>query len=296
MDRFVFDSVLAGTERELAELFDRAVAGFGVKYYAYHFLARNFRKQDLLASLRCYKVPDGWLDRYIEQDYFSDDPIQKAAAQRSELFFWDEIRTASGPLSAKHRAFFEDLASAGFGAGVSVPVFSQPGVFAYFCFGSGAETIALSSTQLLQLQVICYVMHLRYDQLADARSAPDLSPRERQVAALVVEGRTNQEIAERLSITTHTVDTLVKRCFAKLDVTSRVELALSAVSRGLALISAARTDGPTASSSSSGDRSRAGASSERRAKDVARAGYRPDREDQSREAEESQPPRKLRRA
>jgi len=282
MDRFVLDSVLAGSERELAELFDRAVAGFGIRYYAYHFLARNFRKQDLLPSLRCYKVPEGWLDRYIEQDYFSDDPIQKAAAQRSELFFWDEIRT-SGPLPPKHRAFFEDLASAGFGAGVSVPVFSQPGVFAYFCFGSGAEAMELSSTQLLQLQVVCYVMHLRFDQLADARSAPDLSPRERQVAALVAEGRTNQEIAEHLSITTHTVDTLVKRCFAKLDVTSRVELALSAVSRGLALISAARPDKPAASP-------------ECRARDVARAGFKPGCGNRTREAEESQPPRKLHRA
>jgi len=52
-----------------------------------------------------------------------------------------------------------------------------------------------------------------------------LSPAERRVAALVAEGRSNQAIAEELFVSRHTVDTHVKRCFAKLGLRSRVELA-----------------------------------------------------------------------
>jgi DNA-binding CsgD family transcriptional regulator len=52
-----------------------------------------------------------------------------------------------------------------------------------------------------------------------------LSPAERRVAALVAEGRSNQSIADELIVSRHTVDTHVKRCFAKLGLRSRVELA-----------------------------------------------------------------------
>lgn len=56
------------------------------------------------------------------------------------------------------------------------------------------------------------------------RLAP-LSPAERRVAELVAEGRSNQAIADHLIVSRHTVDTHVKRCFAKLGLRSRVELA-----------------------------------------------------------------------
>jgi DNA-binding CsgD family transcriptional regulator len=64
---------------------------------------------------------------------------------------------------------------------------------------------------------------------AQAQARPDalapLSPAERKVAALVADGLSNQAIAEALIVSRHTVDTHVKRCFAKLGLRSRVELA-----------------------------------------------------------------------
>lgn len=51
-----------------------------------------------------------------------------------------------------------------------------------------------------------------------------LSPREREVAELVVAGLTDREIAERLVLSPHTVRHHVKRIYQKLHVRSRVEL------------------------------------------------------------------------
>ena len=51
-----------------------------------------------------------------------------------------------------------------------------------------------------------------------------LSPREREVAQLVVDGLTDREVADRLVLRTHTVRHHVKRVYQKLDVRSRVEL------------------------------------------------------------------------
>ena len=51
-----------------------------------------------------------------------------------------------------------------------------------------------------------------------------LSRRERDVAALVCLGYSNQEIAERLVITTGTVKTHITNILSKLQLTSRYEL------------------------------------------------------------------------
>jgi DNA-binding CsgD family transcriptional regulator len=52
-----------------------------------------------------------------------------------------------------------------------------------------------------------------------------LSPAERRVADLVVEGLTNRQIAEMSNLSRHTVDFQLRQVFRKLDVHSRVHLA-----------------------------------------------------------------------
>jgi DNA-binding NarL/FixJ family response regulator len=53
-----------------------------------------------------------------------------------------------------------------------------------------------------------------------------LSPGERQVARLVGEGRTNQEIAVEMVMSTATVKAYMSRILTKLDLTNRVQVAL----------------------------------------------------------------------
>jgi DNA-binding CsgD family transcriptional regulator len=52
-----------------------------------------------------------------------------------------------------------------------------------------------------------------------------LTPAEERVAALVVQGQGNREIAEHLSVSEHTVEWHLRRIFEKVGVTSRVQLA-----------------------------------------------------------------------
>ncbi|MGW5418087.1 response regulator transcription factor, partial [Actinomadura geliboluensis] len=52
-----------------------------------------------------------------------------------------------------------------------------------------------------------------------------LSPREHEIALLVAEGNSNQQIAERLYLSVRTVETHLSRVFAKIGVSSRVGVA-----------------------------------------------------------------------
>jgi LuxR family maltose regulon positive regulatory protein len=60
-----------------------------------------------------------------------------------------------------------------------------------------------------------------------------LTPREREVAALVARGLTNRQIADELVISERTAETHVQHILGKLDLSSRVQLATWALAHGL---------------------------------------------------------------
>jgi DNA-binding CsgD family transcriptional regulator len=69
------------------------------------------------------------------------------------------------------------------------------------------------------------VLELQHDQCAiSEETLTALTPREREVALLVIDGCSDREISQRLHLSHHTVSQYVKRTYRKLDVTSRVAL------------------------------------------------------------------------
>jgi two-component system nitrate/nitrite response regulator NarL len=64
---------------------------------------------------------------------------------------------------------------------------------------------------------------------AQAEDMPLLTPREREILALIGEGLSNKAMARRLGISVHTVKFHLEALFTKLDATSRAE----AVAKGL---------------------------------------------------------------
>jgi len=60
-----------------------------------------------------------------------------------------------------------------------------------------------------------------------------LTAREREVAVLITQGKSNREIAEAMTIGVKTVETYVTRILNKLGFDSRVQIATWAVEKGL---------------------------------------------------------------
>jgi DNA-binding CsgD family transcriptional regulator len=102
----------------------------------------------------------------------------------------------------------------------------------------GAEPLA-TEIEALMRRARLHAAHGDAAEVAVTAPAPDpadefgLTAREREVLALVAEGRSNGQIAEQLFITTKTASVHVSNILAKLDVASRTEAAAVAHRRGL---------------------------------------------------------------
>jgi DNA-binding CsgD family transcriptional regulator len=68
---------------------------------------------------------------------------------------------------------------------------------------------------------------------APADSASDLTPRERDVLALMAEGASNKAIARQLGISVHTAKFHVGSILSKLDATGRTDAVAHAARRGV---------------------------------------------------------------
>ena len=62
------------------------------------------------------------------------------------------------------------------------------------------------------------------DRLSTARATP-LTAREREIAQLVADGRSNRQIADRLVLSERTVESHIRNALTKLDLSNRTELA-----------------------------------------------------------------------
>jgi DNA-binding NarL/FixJ family response regulator len=81
----------------------------------------------------------------------------------------------------------------------------------------------------------------RSERLLDAGAFRELSKREIEVLLLVAEGKSNQEIAEALTVTEKTVRNHVSNLLEKLDLRNRVELATYAVTHHIAAYLSSQT-------------------------------------------------------
>jgi DNA-binding NarL/FixJ family response regulator len=83
--------------------------------------------------------------------------------------------------------------------------------------------------------VLSRLTRRRVDQDPESMKIDSLTPRERQIVALVTEGLTNKDIAERLFISEATARNHLTSILDKLDVTDRFQLTVYAFRRGLVL-------------------------------------------------------------
>lgn len=202
----------------------------GIKMISYHSAnARNGSDRVII-----HGFPEDWVCRYIGDGLRKVDPIPDLANAFSFPFRWSQARELAA-LSRENLAYLETLEASGLGDGFAFCVFGPRLRNGFVGLGFGEHKDCPSPEQVMDYQVVAQVAHLRFCELtAESASAPSrLSSREKQVLEWVARGKSNSVIADIMKISPHTVDTMMRRIYDKLDVTDRTSAAIKALGSGL---------------------------------------------------------------
>jgi DNA-binding CsgD family transcriptional regulator len=235
--QFIAETVHLEGSKPLFEKLHEFVNQFGADCLSYHIVMRHLARIELEEGFVLGAFPAAWVQRYRQMNYFAIDPIIAHALVSTKPFHWFEI-SQHVQLTDAQEAFLKDLGAYGMIDGLAIPVYGPTGSSAYFGVGSTTGALDLPADEILTLQYACNhvdMIHRELSDHADGKNRIKLSARETQVLGLLTRGLSNPAIANELGISDNTVDTLVRRCFNKLDVHDRVSAAVKGVAMGLVL-------------------------------------------------------------
>ncbi|MDD9715343.1 autoinducer binding domain-containing protein [Dinoroseobacter sp. PD6] len=178
--------------------------------------------------------PREWVDIYVDDHLYEIDPIPALAQRRAVPFLWSEIAELTR-LAEEQAAFLERSMPARVGDGVAIQVFGPNMRHGYVGMGFGDRPRDVTAPQLAEYQLVSQLMHLRACRLIEERNRSEiaLSARETEVLGWMARGKSKTVIADILGLSPHTVDTLVRRIFRKLEVFDRTAAILKAINLGL---------------------------------------------------------------
>ncbi|WDI33121.1 LuxR C-terminal-related transcriptional regulator [Hyphococcus flavus] len=225
VDSFIQRSAEIVDFKTLVKLFRELLSALGFESISYYVVRQSYRSVSAKEGARVeedVEIADALFGAGRSVDF---DPVISAMLEKLEPFHWF-IAEENRHLSDEQRRVFKRLRAEGFVDGIAVPVMRRPGELAVFTLSKRGKTFSFTKTELRKLQIACHAMHLRSEELIDGKGEAPLSKRETEVMRLVARGMTNREIAEALKLSSHTVDTLIRRCFSKLGVTNRIEASI----------------------------------------------------------------------
>ena len=178
--------------------------------------------------------PPRWHSRFLDVEKLRESPVEAIARQQVLPVYWSAV-SKEARLTRAERAYMERLLGRYPNDGISLKVHGPGGDSAVVGLGFAAKQAHLSPIALYKLLSAAQIAHLRYCALAESQSPREfgLSPREIEVLEWIATGKSNGVIAEILGISPHTVDTIVRRIFAKLDVNDRTTAAIRGLGAGL---------------------------------------------------------------
>jgi LuxR family transcriptional regulator/LuxR family quorum-sensing system transcriptional regulator CciR len=167
--------------------------------------------------------PEAVSDAYREL-MAQNDPVMAAAMALGAPIHFLRIES-SLHFSARAQFVLQIMRDHGLQDAVATPVFERSTTCGYFSMAFPAKRPDLSPADLRRIKFIFSEFYSRFIDVSRLH-ANILSQREREVMVAIVNNRTNAEIAGDLGVSEHTVETYVRRCFTKLEVSNRMQAAL----------------------------------------------------------------------
>ena len=176
------------------------------------------------------KWPQDWLAHYDRSGFYKHDPIGRHCFKTLQPFLWSEVRYSRDDQMAAR--VMVEAAESGLRTGFCVPIHDLYGFHAVASFcGRNPIPGANRRRALHLLAMASYSWAERENHVTKREDRPALSPRERDVLVWLGVGLTNAEVADRLRISTLTVQTHVNRARVKLGASNTVSAVVEALRR-----------------------------------------------------------------
>lgn len=175
-------------------------------------------------------MPTAYLHLYVARRYDLVSPILAAIQSGEDVAIWNQIRCAGASVSERlARQCIEESRDAGLRYGITIPIRNGTGLAGWIsvAFNSGSpdpETIRYIS-------VIAIAAYQRWLSLTKGENQLSLSPRETEVINWAAEGKTAQDTADILGLSTRTVQAHLENSMTKLDATNKTHAVVKAIRR-----------------------------------------------------------------
>jgi DNA-binding CsgD family transcriptional regulator len=182
-----------------------------------------------------HNYPRDWMEYYFEHGFDRIDPVLIHAANKVGMFEWKEIPRYL-ELRKKQRLCLNLGEEAGLNNGLGILMRGPCNQTAGIALATAEKKDAFDGN----LDLISAYSHHFYAAFKrlNERPAPAgpnlfLTEKERDVLSMVLQGRSDAAIADRLHMSVHTVDSHMRKIFRKLEVNNRTMAVVKALTLGL---------------------------------------------------------------
>jgi DNA-binding CsgD family transcriptional regulator len=182
-----------------------------------------------------HNYPRDWMEYYFEHGFDRIDPVLIHAANKVGMFEWKEIPRHL-ELRKKQRLCLSLGEEAGLNNGLGILMRGPCNQTAGIALATAEKKDAFDGN----LDLISAYSHHFYAAFKrlNERPAPAgpnlfLTEKERDVLSMVLHGRSDAAIADRLHMSVHTVDSHMRKIFRKLEVNNRTMAVVKALTLGL---------------------------------------------------------------
>lgn len=221
-------SAMAACERDLRQI--------GVVAGMYHLTPPFHSQVGKEAVVAHFGYPEEVMHFYLDPEVLESNPAPDFVMRAGRTMSWRQTTEAqAGELNARQWEFIECCRALGYTNGLAIPLFGPYSRNSYAAFLlPGAAEDGIDTELARRVVNLCQEAHRRICLLIEQehRRPVVLSPREREVLYWIARAKSNTDIATILGISTGTVDTFVRRLFAKLEVNDRISASIEGLSRG----------------------------------------------------------------
>jgi LuxR family quorum sensing-dependent transcriptional regulator len=171
-----------------------------------------------------------WFTRYESEGHFPHDPCAARSRLSAEPFLWHQLPT--GGLTPRARLVMDEAAEFGMKDGICVPIhvpLAGPAVVT-----AASDRIEIPPGSMPLIETLCVHLYRKVSNFGnnpDSEEGSPLTPRERELLQWSAQGKTTEDIACILGITTHTVESHQRNIRDKLDAINVVHAVVKALRR-----------------------------------------------------------------